>query len=259
MGPARCPPSRSFPPSPPAGSRGSGAGSRPQPARLGSARLALKARGRRSPGCWKPRRGFFLQPGSALGRLQETAETAAPAPAALQGPVAGRCCCWCGAAAFPGEAQWRHSPWAQIPSERESSSPLIPSHPRVCGTVLPCAAGTAAYLSLPTKHFVYTGCRQGRVKLSFPSPSLLLASLSWNKRLPHGQLPSAVVLGSRKTGLMKLNSFAQWAKEERRMVPEKARHFEHDDTVALALLVRGFKLPDMYIHRCACTYRYICY
>lgn len=42
------------------------------------------------------------------------------------------------------------------------------------------------------------------------------------------------------------------------MVPEKAERFEHDDTVALALLVRGFKLlPDTYIYRCACTYRYM--
>lgn len=166
------------PPSPPAGSLRSGAGSRPQPARLGSARLALKARGRRSPGCWKPRRGLFsaawLRSGEAPrdgeNRSARTRCAAGPRGRALLLLVRGRCVPQGG----PVEAQ--------SPSERESSSPLIPSHPRVCGTVLPCAAGTAAYLSLPTKHDVYTGCRQGRVMLAFPSSSLLLASLSWNRQ-----------------------------------------------------------------------------
>lgn len=50
------------------------------------------------------------------------------------------------------------------------------------------------------------------------------------------------------------------------MVPEKAEHLEHEDMVALSLLVRGFKLlPDMCIylylctHRCAIEYSFLCY
>lgn len=86
----------------------------------------------------------------------------------------------------------------------------------------------------------------------FLSSSLSLVSLSWSRQcLLHGQLPSAAILRSRKPDLIKLNSFAQWAKETGRMVPETAEcfeHFEQEDMVALALLMGGFKLLPVYMH-----------
>lgn len=122
IGPARCPPSRSFPP---IAARRQPPERRWEPPAAGSARLALKARGRRSPGCWKPRRGLFSAAGLRSGeaprdggnRSARTRCAAGPRGRALLLLVRGRCVPRRG----PVEAQMGTDPIRK--------GELFPSHP----------------------------------------------------------------------------------------------------------------------------------